>query len=80
MANTREATDLRSSPTIPGSFMVVSLNMYALKQNYVRKYYKAQNMIADLGGMMKGIIMLATFLNIYMSEVLYSISFTSKEW
>jgi hypothetical protein len=71
LAGTREATDLRASPTIPGSFMVISLNMYQLKQKFYRKYYKAQNMIADLGGLLKGILMLATLINFYFSDKLY---------
>lgn len=71
LAGTREATDLRASPTIPGSFMVISLNMYQLKQKFMRKFYKAQNMMADLGGLLKGVLMLATILNFYFSEKLY---------
>lgn len=71
LAGTREATDLRASPTVPGSFMVISLNMHQLKQKFMRKFYKAQNMVADLGGLLKCVLMLGSILNYYFSEKLY---------
>jgi hypothetical protein len=68
LAGTRESVDIRTDTTIPGSFSVVSLNMWTLKQIYKKSYYKAQNMLADLGGLFKGIISLATILNYYFSD------------
>ncbi len=58
-AGTREATDFRIKTTIPGTFSVVSLNNYPLKQIFKRRYYKVQNMMADLGGIIKGLIIIA---------------------
>lgn len=68
LAGTRESVDLRTDTTIPGSFMVVSFNMWTLKQIYIKSYYKGQNMLADLGGLFKGIISLATIINYYFSD------------
>jgi hypothetical protein len=68
---TRDATDLRTTPTVPGTFAVISLNMFTLKQTYLRRYYKAQNMIADLGGLIKGIIMIAVIMNYYVRDKLF---------
>jgi hypothetical protein len=62
---------LQEDTTIPGSFAVISLNMHPMKKVYQRKYYKAQNMIADLGGLFKGILLLAAIINYYFSERLY---------
>jgi hypothetical protein len=36
-----------------------------LKQNISKKYYKFQNMLADLGGLLKGVISIAVFINWY---------------
>ena len=68
---TRDATDLRINPTVLGTFAVISLNMHILKQIYLRKFYKVQNMIVDLGGLIKGIILMATILNLYTRDKLF---------
>jgi hypothetical protein len=70
-AGSRESTDLRTIPTIPGTFAAVSLNGYTSVQKYFRKYYKAQNMIADLGGIIKSILVLAMLLNYYFEQKYY---------
>jgi hypothetical protein len=51
---------------------VTPMKMYQLKQKFMRKFYKAQNMMADLGGLLKGVLMLATILNFYFSEKNYA--------
>jgi hypothetical protein len=65
MADQKESTDLRTDTTIPNSFAAVSFNMYILKQNITKRYYKFQNMLADMGGLLKGVISIAIFLNWY---------------
>jgi hypothetical protein len=71
LATIREATDLRTTPTVEGSFMVVSLNMFQLKQKIIKKYYKAQDMISDLGGILKGVLLLSNLLSFYFTEKSY---------
>jgi hypothetical protein len=65
MADQKESTDLRTDTTIPNSFAAVSFNMYILKQNITKRYYKFQNMLADMGGLLKGVISIAVFINWY---------------
>jgi hypothetical protein len=67
----RESVDLRTETTIPGSFAAVSLNMHTSKTKFRRNYYKGQNMLADLGGLLKGIITLATLINYYFTDKNY---------
>jgi hypothetical protein len=71
-AGTRDATDLRTSATVPGTFSVASFYNYPLKQNFKRTYYKGQNMIADSGGIIKGLILIAKFLYFFSSTNLYN--------
>lgn len=70
-SGTRDATDLRTSATVPGTFAVASFYNSPLKKLYNRRYYKAQNMIADLGGIIKGILTIGYVLNFLVSEYLY---------
>jgi hypothetical protein len=65
MVDVKESVDLRTDTTIPNSFSAVSFNMYILKQNITKRYYKFQNMLADLGGLLKGVISIAVFINWY---------------
>jgi hypothetical protein len=71
LAETKSSVDLRVSTTIPGSFAVVSFNMHSLKQKFQKNYYKCQNMLADLGGLFKGILVIAGLMNYYFSQKLY---------
>ena len=73
IADYKEAVDLRplNSTTIPNSFMVISFSNYIRKQVFYRRYYKAQNMIADVGGIIKAILLMATLINKVLDERLY---------
>jgi hypothetical protein len=73
-----DATDLRTNPTIPGSFYVISINNHNWRQKIYRSYYKLQNMIADLSSITKGILMIAAFLNQYLSSTMFYESIISK--
>jgi hypothetical protein len=68
---TIDATDLRTNPTIPGAFHVISINNHNWRKKIYRSYYKLQNMIADLGGITKGLIMIATFINTFITQTMY---------
>lgn len=70
-AGTRDATDLRSIPTVPGTFAVASFYSYTLKQIYIKKYYKVQNMMADLGGILKSFLLISYLINYYFCNKLY---------
>jgi len=47
--NTIYSVDLRNKTLVPNSFGVLGLTMDSLRKKFIRRYYKAQNMIADLG-------------------------------
>jgi hypothetical protein len=68
IASSKESVDLRTTTTIPGSFAAASFYQNGYKLKFKRTYYKGQNMLADAGGLFKGILTLATVLNIYFCE------------
>jgi hypothetical protein len=70
-AGTRDATDLRTSATIPGTFSVASFYNYPLKQTFKRKYYKIQNMMADAGGIVTGLVNISRLIFYFASWNLY---------
>jgi hypothetical protein len=72
---TKESVDIRplSSTTIPYSFVAISLNNHIMKQSFYRKYYKLQNCIADLGGVIKGIIIICHAINYFFSGKYYKL-------
>jgi hypothetical protein len=78
LAQTTTSTDIRTKTTVPGSFGAVSLNMYGMRMNYNKSYYKAQNMLADMGGILKGLISLAAVLNYYTSMKLYYLTIITQ--
>lgn len=61
----RESVDLGDQDTffIPGTFTQLSFTMSGFRQEYTRKYYKFQNMLADLGGILKGGLSIGMVLN-----------------
>jgi hypothetical protein len=69
--NTIYSTDLRTTTLVPNSFGVLCFTMDNLKKKFVRKYYKAQNMISDLGGIKKGFILISGILNYFIKEKLF---------
>ncbi len=70
-----ESVHLRpqSTTTIPNSFLAISINNSTIKQVYTRRYYKVQNCIADLGRIIKGIILIASGINYFFSYRYYMI-------
>jgi hypothetical protein len=67
-SGTSDSTDLRTNPTIPGAFYVISLNMSNMKRTIYRRYYKLQNVTADMGGIMKCILTVFTLINSIFSD------------
>jgi len=67
----RQSSDLNKDSVVPGTFSTIFLNMYPMKKNFKKNYYKFQNMLADLGGLLKGIHTIAAFINLYFSNKLY---------
>jgi len=69
--NTIYSTDLRVTTLIPNTFGTVTLTMDRLKKKFYRKYYKAQNMIADLGGVIKGFVLISSLIYYFIKENLF---------
>jgi hypothetical protein len=69
--NTIYSTDLRVTTVVPNTFGTVFLTMDRLKKKVFRKYYKAQNMIADLGGVIKGLVLISSLIYYYIKENLF---------
>jgi hypothetical protein len=67
----KESTDLKEETTVPGAFLSFSFYMNNLKLSYSRKYYKFQNMLADLGGLAKAALSISYFINWYFCNKLY---------
>jgi hypothetical protein len=72
-SGTRDGTDLRTSATVPGTFSVASFYNYPLKQTFKRKYYKIQNMMADAGGIVSGLLSIAKIIYYFSGWNLYYI-------
>jgi len=73
VSDSKENVDLRPEGTVPGSFALISVLMNKYENFYNRKYYKCQNFLADLGGIIKGLLLIGTFLNFLISEEFYFI-------
>lgn len=71
IGESRQTSDLTKDTIVPGSFVMLNFNMHSMKKNVNKNYYKFQNMLADLGGLIKGIITVAGFINIYFSNLLF---------
>ncbi len=71
LASIQTSVDLRMKTTIAQSIAAVSLNMNSMKTNYSKFFYKCQNMIADVGGLLKALVSLAGIINHYFSSNLY---------
>jgi hypothetical protein len=67
----RESMDLRSDTNIANSFVLLNFNLGTMKKVIQKKYYKFQNMLADLGGLLKGVITIASLINTYLCDRVY---------
>jgi hypothetical protein len=71
LAKTAESIDFRTEPDIPGTFLQINFELGYFKKVIQRKYYKFQNMLADLGGLLKGLMTITTFFYSFLSEKIF---------
>lgn len=69
--NYRESTANQLDSSVPGSFLEISFENHILKQVVKKDYYKFQNMIADIGGLLKATLTILTLFSNYFSERMY---------
>jgi hypothetical protein len=71
VSDSKENVDLRPEGTVPGSFALISVLMDKYNNFFYRKYYKCQNFLADLGGIIKGLLIIGYCINYLISEEFY---------
>jgi hypothetical protein len=77
MVQFRETADLRPEGTVPGSFALISVLMDNSYDEYKRRFTKFQEVLANLGGLFKGICTIAFILNYIFFDELYYINIMS---
>lgn len=70
----KETVDLRTKTSIPGGVSHMTLLMDAQVDKYKRTFDKIQNLLANTGGVLKGLTFLAGIINMIFSEKLYMLS------
>ncbi len=63
-----ERTTTIKQSILPGAFSTITFGFGKIRQIYERKYYKLQNMLADLGGLVNALITLTLNFNLYFSN------------
>ncbi len=72
VSNFRETSDLRPQGTVPGSFALLSIMMDNSVDQYSRRFTKFQEVLANIGGLFKGICLISYLLNyIFFDEIYY---------
>lgn len=66
-----ESVDNRSEGLFPGNFVVFSIQTSAIKQVFNRSYIKIQNLLANIGGVIEGVLFLAGPIQNYFASTLY---------
>jgi hypothetical protein len=74
VSQSKESVDLKKEGVEPGSFAQITLSMDNKVDVYFRTYEKVQNMLANIGGITKGIIIIATAINWFFCQELYFIN------
>lgn len=69
-----ESVDLKKNSDFQGNFAYLMITMSSVKTNYSRRYLKLQNLLADIGGMVKGVMLIAALLETYLIEKFYWIA------
>jgi hypothetical protein len=77
MSSFRETADLRPEGTVPGSFALISVLMDNSYDEYKRRFTKFQEVLANLGGLFKGIYTIAYIINYLFFDELYYINLMS---
>jgi hypothetical protein len=68
---------LLSSGTVPGSFSLVTMSMFNKSYSYKRSYMKFQSVLANIGGVVKGIVLAIQIISYYLSIENYNFYLTS---
>jgi hypothetical protein len=71
LTEVRESSDLRSDTNVPSTFISFNFQLNTISMLIQKRYYKFQNMLADLGGLLKGAITIASFFNWFFCHKLY---------
>jgi hypothetical protein len=72
VSNFRETSDLRPQGTVPGSFALISIMMDSQVDQYERRFTKFQEVLANIGGLFKGICIIALIINyVFFNELFY---------
>ena len=74
----KETVDLRAQGTIPGSFAMVTMIMDSQVDYYSRNFQKAQNVLANVGGVIKGFIVIAQILTYLITEEIYYLALVTS--
>jgi hypothetical protein len=73
MGKFRETVDLRSEGSISGSFAQFTISMDSVEDTYTRAFTKGQETLANVGGLAKGVLIMSTVINFFLSQELYFI-------
>jgi hypothetical protein len=68
VGKTSERTTTVRQSVVPGAFSLITIEFGSIKEIYERKYYKLQNMLADLGGLVNALITILLNFNLYFSN------------
>jgi hypothetical protein len=60
------------------SFAQIGMNLSVYKNYYFRNYYKAQNLLADVGGIIKAILMVAGMVNSFFTNKMFYFEIGNK--
>jgi len=72
ISNFRETADLRPEGTVPGSFALITIMMDSKVDDYLRRFSKFQEVLANLGGLFKGLVVISYIVNfIFFNELYY---------
>ncbi len=66
-----ENVDIRTDPRIPGNFGYIAFSNSRIKQKHKRSFMKLQNLFANIGGGVKGILLIVIIAENYISDALY---------
>jgi hypothetical protein len=66
-----ESVDNRIGMAYPGNFITVSIANSPVREYYMRTYLKFQDLLANIGGVLEGIILIAHFIEHFISNKLY---------
>jgi hypothetical protein len=66
-----ESVDNRVGLAYPGNFITVTACNSSIKEYYLRSFQKFQNLLGNIGGVIKGIMVISIFIERYIARKLY---------